>query len=221
MPMRAQLLYRRKSSAGERLLAAANLWLLKTKHVHDAEVHLAHRRRIVVDQAEALLLVFTLEIDFFRHLAEHGFAVGGLEKVLVIETDVAADADRAERLQPRLRGALSPRIVKNLVLPAQHHVRHDLLEARIGLHFGAQPIAEMSQLENARQVVGHARRKALEEPGLMKDRRGYDEDAFAGLVNHLVLLPCWSSRVPCRSCSTPPAGTAFAGETRAAESASC
>ena len=60
--------------------------------------------------------------------------------------DVPADADRAQRPQPGLGAAFAAGVMKHLVLPAQHYIRHDLLPARIFLDLTARPVREVARV---------------------------------------------------------------------------
>ena len=80
------------------MLAPLDFRLLEIKDVDDAEVDLAHRSAVVVDEADAALRVLGCQKDFFINLAKHGLAVGAVKERRISGADVPANADR--RLSP-------------------------------------------------------------------------------------------------------------------------
>src|SRR5882724_5665913 len=113
-------------------------------------MHLADRRAVVVDEADAALGIIGLQAYFFGDFAEHRLAVWAVKEGRVIGADMSADADRAQRLQATLRCPLAAGVMEDLSRTAENYIRNDLLEARIGLHFRARPVAEVFRIEQPR-----------------------------------------------------------------------
>jgi len=71
------------------------------EEMHDAQMNLADRRFVVVNQSYALLGVRGIDDDFFVQLAAHAFFVGnGVVRYAVFDGDVSPDADAALAVQP-------------------------------------------------------------------------------------------------------------------------
>src|SRR5438128_8235788 len=87
-------------------------------------------------------------------------------------------------MQSCLRGTFATGVMKDLVLPAQHHIGDNLLETRIGFDLGTQAVAEVARFQDARQVIFRLPVESPEHAGFVKDRRGNNEHAFHGLINH-------------------------------------
>src|SRR5438128_7185560 len=108
-------------------------------------MHLADRRTVVVDEADAAFSVTGLQSNFLLNFSEHRFTVRTVKEACVIRADVSAHADRAQGLQATLGRPLATSVMKNLGglrsflrrgKPAEYDVGDDLLEVWIGFHFG-------------------------------------------------------------------------------------
>src|SRR5437870_1804991 len=106
-------------------------------------MHLAYRRRVVVDESETRFTIRRTDDDLFIDFARHALAIRMLGGPVIARIDVAADANRAQRSQPLLAGALAARVVEDLILKLQDDIRDQLLATRIILGIGTRHEREM------------------------------------------------------------------------------
>src|SRR5262249_10071704 len=105
----------------------------KFDDVDDAEVDLAHRSAVVVDQADDVFRTAVGDLHFLGQFAAEADAVGVRGGDTVLVADVAADANGPVSVQPALRPRGAAGVVKDLAAAAEDDVGNELLERRVGL----------------------------------------------------------------------------------------
>ena len=177
---------------------------LDVAQVDHAQMDLADRRFVVVDQADDRLGVGRVDDDFLVQLAPHAFAVDVLDVAGrgVDRRNVPADADAPLGVQPAFALAAAALVFEQVdravgIGPAEEHVRNELLEAGVLFHLAARQVLDVAAFQEPRQVASHFGREALKVTQLVEQRGGNDENFFRGDNAHRRDMSSEWSRIRC------------------------
>lgn len=150
------------------------------EQMHDAQMHLAYRGRVIVDQPEHQLAKRSTQIDFLRQFPQHTgpIRIGGC--AILGGTDMSADTHRPSGTQSRFASAGSASVVEQRIATAEHHVGYQLLERWVMFGLRARSVAEMSGIEQTCEVVGFECSKSLERAHATQPVRWDTQDTFSG-----------------------------------------
>src|SRR5262249_23610202 len=164
-----QLADRSESGTRQCLFAALYARLFQLEEMHDSQVDLPHRRAIVINKADATLLVSTFEEDFFRHFALHSLSVRRFKEIVIFRTNVPTHSDGTERLKACLRGPLTTGVVEHLIAPPEHNVRHDLFVGRISFGRVSGAVSQVLGSQESGKIIIDAVAKTLKNARLAKN----------------------------------------------------
>ncbi len=107
---------------------------------------------------------------------------------------MTADADTALRVQTPLPLPFATRVLKNLIATvgvevSEDHIRNQLLERRILFHLRPGAIADVSGIEQMRQVPIGVGRKTLKVSERVKDRGRDNQYMFDLSISHGQVTP--------------------------------
>ncbi len=180
---RPQVVERQESQVRDARLAARHVFVAEFADMDDAEVDLADRCRIVIDERDDPGREIGVDEQFFVQFPLDGVFVeieARPEQVFVAVVDVAADADRALGDEAFLAGGLAAHVVQQRVAAADEHVRDQLLERRVVFGERSRDVPCMLRLEHARHVRANVGAEPLEGANLVEERARERQNQFVG-----------------------------------------
>jgi len=183
-----KLVERGKPKLGQRVLAGGHGVTIEVDQVDNAEVDLADRIRVVVEQGDHALLVAAGEVEFLLDLAVDGGLVGvraGLAVAGVDRVDMAADADGNFRVEPAFAAGFAAGVVEDAVAVAEDAVGDELLVRRVLLGLGAVHEEMVRRIEQPlHRGLDTLRQQTMEGPDLLQQRARHHQHLLTGVFRH-------------------------------------
>src|SRR5436190_5866398 len=148
-------------------------------YVNDAEMNVANFGAIVVYQSDSGF-VRGVNVHFFLQFATPTVVRTAMrgEQVIVLISNVAANANRKEAVQPCFLSAFAAAIAKDAIVAENEHVRDKLLVPFVLLGFAAIEVSDLRGCSDDRQILFDVQAQSLKNAAFLQELALETKDFF-------------------------------------------